>query len=79
MIRTMRPLLALAMLFSVTCGLGCGSLESNAAKDPMKCERDPKCAKHSKDYDCSQQCSDDPACVDRCREVNVTSGNIDRR
>jgi hypothetical protein len=72
----MRPLLALAMLLLT---VACGSLESNAAKDPMKCERDPKCAKRQRDYDCSRQCSDDPACVDRCREVNVTSGNIDRR
>jgi hypothetical protein len=52
----------------------CGSLEASAAKDPMKCERDPKCAKHERTFDCSSQCADDPACVDRCREVQVTSG-----
>lgn len=56
----------------------CGSMQASAAKDPMKCERDPKCAKHERELDCSTQCADDPACTDRCREVQATSGTSDR-
>ena len=49
---------------------GCGTLQSAAAQDPMKCERDPKCASHiEKSRDCVTVCVDDPACIDRCREV----------
>jgi hypothetical protein len=49
---------------------GCGTLQSAAAADPMKCERDPKCASHmEKSRDCVTVCVDDPACIDRCREV----------
>jgi hypothetical protein len=49
---------------------GCGTLQSAAAQDPMKCERDPKCASHmEKSRDCITVCVDDPACIDRCREV----------
>jgi hypothetical protein len=52
----------------------CSGLEKAAAKDPMRCERDPKCASHSeKTRDCATQCSDDPACIERCRE-----GQVDR-
>ena len=53
---------------------GCNSLTASASKDPMKCERDPKCAKHDKTFDCSTQCADDPACVDRCSQVNEGTG-----
>jgi hypothetical protein len=53
----------------------CSSLQATAAKDPMKCERDPKCAKHDRAFDCSSQCADDSACVDRCREVQATTGS----
>lgn len=50
--------------------LGCGSAQSAARRDPMKCERDPACAKARSGYtDCSFQCNDDPACMDRCREM----------
>lgn len=62
---------AMALLFLVC---GCGSMQNAAAKDPMKCERDPSCAKHERAFDCSSQCADDPACVDRCREVQETAG-----
>jgi hypothetical protein len=54
----------------------CNTLQASAAKDPMKCERDPKCQQKSKANDCSTQCSDDPACVDRCRQVEEQTGAI---
>ena len=48
----------------------CGAAEKAAAKDPMRCERDPSCAKARGAYpDCARQCSDDPECMDRCRQV----------
>lgn len=59
--------------------VGCGpSLENAAAKDPQKCERDPKCKKDDKSLDCSTQCADDPACVDRCREIQTQTGTMGR-
>jgi hypothetical protein len=69
----------LVFAFVWVASLGCSSLQSSAAKDPMKCERDPKCAKHQKALDCSTQCADDPACVDRCNEVNKGTGAADPR
>ncbi len=49
---------------------GCNTLQNSAAQDPMKCERDPKCTSHEeKSKDCVTVCVDDPACIDRCREV----------
>ena len=70
---------ASTLFFSIVLSLvafdvGCGSLEKNAAKDPMKCERDPKCPNRRRGNDCYTQCADDPACVDRCREVEVSAG-----
>ena len=56
----------------------CGGLERSAAKDPMKCERDPKCAQKQKARDCSAQCSDDPECVRRCEEVQRSTGGSQR-
>ena len=40
----------------------------------MKCERDPNCKNHQRSFDCSTQCADDPACVDRCNEVQEQTG-----
>ncbi len=57
---------------------GCGSLQSSARKDPMKCERDPECTKKNSVNDCSRQCSDDPACVDRCMEILRATGGAQR-
>lgn len=49
---------------------GCRSLENAAAKDPVKCERDPRCARRSeKSKDCSTQCADDPECMKRCEMI----------
>ena len=48
--------------------------ERAAHEDPMKCERDPKCdKKRGRTQDCSMQCSDDPACVERCEQVQSTT------
>jgi len=70
---TMRMRIVIGSLLLVACA-ACSSLQNSAAKDPMKCERDPACAKHERAFDCSSQCADDPACTDRCREVQATSG-----
>jgi hypothetical protein len=49
---------------------GCGSAKAAAAKDPMKCERDPSCGANRGRYpDCTRQCNDDEQCVARCEEV----------
>ena len=67
MIRRSSFLLAFALL-------ACGSAQGAASKDPMKCERDPACAKARGAYpDCWKQCADDPECVDRCRAVQQGS------
>ena len=69
----------LAMLVLLGAAIvSCGTLENAAAKDPQKCERDPKCKKNDKANDCSAQCSDDPACVDRCREIQTQTGTMGR-
>jgi hypothetical protein len=72
----MRTLLLSLLLFGCasTPMLGCASTQSAVRKDPMKCERDPKCAEKMRANDCSTQCSDDPACVDRCEQVNQSGG-----
>lgn len=50
----------------------CGAAERAAAQDPMKCERDPTCSRARSSYiDCSKQCSDNPECVDRCRQMQT--------
>lgn len=50
-------------------GIACNTLQSSAAKDPLKCERDPECTKkRGKNADCTTQCNDDPACIARCSE-----------
>jgi hypothetical protein len=49
----------------------CNAAQKAAAKDPMVCERDPACAaKNGRARDCTTQCNDDPACMDRCREMS---------
>jgi hypothetical protein len=60
------------------CGLfaGCKTLEAQAAKDPMKCERDPSCARRfEKSGDCATQCADDSECMKRCEYIR---GGVDR-
>jgi len=48
----------------------CAATQAAAGRDPLRCERDPNCAQRAdKSKDCVTQCVDDPACIDRCREV----------
>jgi hypothetical protein len=68
-VRSVLSLLFLALVLG-----GCPRLEKSASEDPMKCERDPKCeSKRSRAQDCSTQCSDDPACVQRCEEFQAST------
>jgi len=48
---------------------GCRTLRAAAAKDPMRCERDPECLHRSKADDCPSQCVDDIECIKRCEMV----------
>lgn len=69
--------LALGLL--APAGLGCRAAQKAAQEDPMKCERDPKCEKkRGQTADCSRQCSDDPACVERCEQVQQQNGRLGR-
>ena len=58
----------------VTLTVGCGAARNSAAGDPLKCERDPNCKSHERAFDCSAQCTDDPACMDRCNQVQEQTG-----
>jgi hypothetical protein len=65
-----RAFVATALL--VFAASSCAAAEKAAAKDPMKCERDPSCAKGRDTYaDCTKQCVDNPECMDRCRLMQV--------
>jgi hypothetical protein len=61
----------LALFLAAVGVLGaCAATQNAAAKDPMRCERNPECAsQHGRARDCTTQCNDDPACMDRCREM----------
>ena len=62
----------LVCAFALVGSAACGAVEKAAAQDPMRCERDPSCAKGKDKYiDCSKQCVDDPECMDRCRTMQV--------
>jgi len=66
----MRALLAVALALSTV--VGCSAAQRAAHEDPMRCERDPKCEnKRGRTADCSMQCSDDPACMERCEQVQA--------
>ncbi|MCL2724987.1 MAG: hypothetical protein FWD69_11180 [Polyangiaceae bacterium] len=55
----------------------CASVNRAVHDDPMRCERDPKCEKkRSEVVDCSQQCNDDPACMDRCETIQVPNSGL---
>lgn len=63
-------LLAFAALTSLGPALaGCRTMQAAAAKDPMRCERDPECLHLGKPYDCPSQCVDDIECIKRCEMV----------
>jgi hypothetical protein len=55
--------------------VGCKTLTAAAARDPMKCERDPNCQKkRGRSMDCDAQCVDDYACIERCKSVQQQTG-----
>lgn len=67
--------MASLLLLGVSALGGCGAMERAAARDPMKCERDPNCGgKRGRTMDCTAQCVDDPACMDRCQAVQSETG-----
>ncbi|MBX3263666.1 MAG: hypothetical protein KIS78_32580 [Labilithrix sp.] len=67
----MRLTLAAGAFALLACA-ACNAAQRAAQEDPMKCERDPKCdKKRGRTADCSMQCSDDPACVERCEQVQA--------
>ena len=76
-----RYVAALAVaLAAIAGGAACGAAEKAAAKDPMHCERDPSCSKARGAYpDCATQCADDPACMDRCRQVQEGTDTLGRQ
>lgn len=50
----------------------CTMTQRAAREDPMKCERDPKCErKRGRTQDCSIQCNYDPACMERCEQIQA--------
>ena len=54
---------------------GCASAEAAAGRDPMRCERNPDCARGRGAYsDCTKQCVDNPSCMDHCREIQADPG-----
>lgn len=69
---------ALSVFFAastVSAVVACNAAQRAAKDDPMKCERDPKCdKKRTRIADCSAQCSDDPACMDRCDMIQEQTG-----
>ena len=56
-------------LVLAACGGG-----GSGAQNPLRCESDPNCRAHQKEFDCSSQCTDDPSCVDRCRQIEEQTG-----
>lgn len=66
-----------AILLVLSSVVSCTAAQKAAKEDPMKCERDPKCEKkRGGTADCSRQCSDDPACVERCEQVQAPNRGL---
>lgn len=60
----------LAALSLVVTSAACGEVQKAAAKDPVKCERDPDCVQKSgKSKDCATQCADNIDCMERCQQI----------
>jgi hypothetical protein len=67
---------AVVVLFAIlgigALSIGCGAAEKSAAKDPMKCERDPACSRARGSYiDCTRQCADDQECIKLCEQMQT--------
>ena len=59
------------MALALTC-VACAATEKAQQRDPMRCEVNPECAKNKGAYtDCTKQCVDDPASMDRCNSATV--------
>ena len=69
----MRGALLGALIAVLPCA-ACAASQAAAARDPMRCERDPKCTQKTRAFDCNEQCADDPACIDRCNQVQEQTG-----
>lgn len=70
-LRSTREILVLGFVSAFALG-ACHAAQKAAQEDPMKCERDPKCEKkRGRTADCSLQCSDDPACMERCEQFQA--------
>ncbi|MBN9165439.1 MAG: hypothetical protein BGO98_16210 [Myxococcales bacterium 68-20] len=64
--------IVLAAFLALAPSVACSAAQKAAREDPMRCERDPKCEqKRGRTADCSMQCSDDPACVERCEQIQA--------
>lgn len=62
--------LGAASLLLSALSAGCGAAQRAAAKDPIKCERDPDCVgKQGRSRDCSTACSDNIDCMERCQQI----------
>jgi hypothetical protein len=69
--------IAISVLAVLAVLTGCSTMEKAAREDPLRCERDPKCdKKRGRQADCSLQCNDDPACMDRCEQVQAPNGKL---
>jgi len=73
-----RAVLLLAWLAAVgAASAGCAAAENAAAKDPMRCERDPSCSRARGSYvDCTRQCVDDQECERLCEEMQSQTGRV---
>ena len=60
---------AICLVMFASLALSCAAVQRAAAKDPMRCERDPECVHLSPAYDCPTQCVDDIECIKRCEQV----------
>jgi hypothetical protein len=57
--------------------VACSSVQSAAERDPMKCERDPSCARARGSYsDCTRQCADNAECIKRCESVQKQTDSL---
>jgi hypothetical protein len=72
MIRNVAAPLLMSFAFAAIASSACTTMQNAAAKDPQKCERDPKCNHRSdKSQDCITACSDNYDCMQRCDQVNA--------
>lgn len=67
----------LAAVVLSACASAGNAAANAAAKDPMKCERDPSCSRARSSYaDCTRQCVDDPECMKLCEDVQRQTDSL---